>query len=410
MLGMLSEARVILEEEVRRTVRRKSYVLIMLSIPALLLLLLVAVPVIRNIVESEDEEPKPTGIVNLSDSLTLDTEAFPGVLALAGREEGLEALTEDNIKELFLIPQDYLASGTVEWIHTRSGTGPGDSIAATVITMLRVALAEEDLPPEVLARAIAGTAFEGARLGPDGLPLDEDIEALLGTIIVTAVFAMLMMFGIMVGAGALLRSVAEEKETRMMEVLLTSARPFSVMAAKVLALGACGLAVIVVWGISIMVIAPRIVDTIADAPELGVEAMTLVWVGAFFLAGYLHSAVILAGIGAMSTGVKEANQAAMLVLGPLIAPVYALGVILANADGALARTLSLFPFTAPVTMMLRLSFGEPPVLEILASLALMTLSGLALLWVSARIFRAGSLMYGQRMSLRRAFSALREAG
>ena len=84
--------------------------------------------------------------------------------------------------------------------------------------------------------------------------------------------------------------------------------------------------------------------------------------------------------------------------------------ILPNPDGSLARTPSLMRFTAPPTMMLRLGAADVRALEILVSLALVMVGGVALLWASARVFRAGLLMYGQGMSLRSVVAALRESG
>ena len=84
--------------------------------------------------------------------------------------------------------------------------------------------------------------------------------------------------------------------------------------------------------------------------------------------------------------------------------------IAGNPDGLLARILSFIPFTAPITMMLRIGAMNVPLVEIIASLAVTLLGGIVLLWGSARVFRAGLLMYGQRMSLRRVLRALREAG
>ena len=136
----------------------------------------------------------------------------------------------------------------------------------------------------------------------------------------------------------------------------------------------------------------------------------MVWIISFFLAGYFLSAVILAGIAAASTDMKEANQASMLIMIPNAAPMYALPLLTSNADGALAQTLSFIPFTAPLTMMMRFAFGDPATLDILVSLALVVLAGAGSLWLSARVFRAGLLMYGQRLSLRRVISSMRQAG
>ena len=84
-------------------------------------------------------------------------------------------------------------------------------------------------------------------------------------------------------------------------------------------------------------------------------------------------------------------------------------MLLENPDGGVSRLLSFIPFTAPVTMMIRLAVSDVPLWEVVASLAVLLLTGVALLWISARVFRAGLLMYGQRMSLRGVFAALRQA-
>jgi len=118
----------------------------------------------------------------------------------------------------------------------------------------------------------------------------------------------------------------------------------------------------------------------------------------------------MAGIGAVASKVQEANQLAFLVIIPLLASIYVLGLILSNPDGGLARVLSFIPFTAPSAMMIRLAVDGASTLESLASLAVIVLTGMALLWASARVFRASLLMYGQRMNLRRVIRALREAG
>ena len=409
MPGTLDETRVVFREELRRALRSRGYLIIALSVPAILLLLVAVVPLIRGIADDEDEEPKPVGIVNLSENLSLDTADRPGIMELADREKGYEALAANSIKELFVIPRDYLATGIVDWVHKGGGANPDGASSWMVTELLRIALAGEKLPPDVLRRALYGTEFQRARLGPDGLPLDQDEEAEIGAAILAFLFAGMVLFAVFVGAGSLVQSVAEEKENRMIEVLLTSVRPLSIMAAKVLALGIAGLLLIAIWTGSILGLMPRIFDNIPDAPVFQADPLLLTWVVLFFLAGYFFAAVVLAGIGAATAGVKEANQAAALVIFPMMAPVYGLVIILPNPDGLLARTLSFIPVTAPITMMLRLGAGEPNPLEILGSLAVLVLTGLALLWVSARVFRAGLLMYGQRMGVRRILSTLREA-
>jgi ABC-2 type transport system permease protein len=404
-------------EEFRRFTRGKGYTIVTLAVPAVLLLLLAVIPVVRSIAAGKEEkEPKPIGIVVFSDNLAFSPNDMPGFLEFSTRQEGIDGLEEETVKEVFVIPEEYMETGQVEWLHGPGGAfsgfdpGPSDSSAAAIRAYLRTALASEGMAPDVLARAVAGVAFERVRIGEDGMPMEEDEGVAAGTFVVSFVSTFLLVFSIIIGASGLAQAVAEEKECHMIEVLLTSVKPLSVMAGKVLAIGAAQLVMITVWVGSVVLIVPTIFDVIPAAPELPMNLGVIAWVLAFFLAGYFMTAVFMAGMGAMTTRVQEANQLAFLVIMPLFAPINAVTVIISKPDGVVARVLSFIPFTAPTTMMVRLATEGSSILESLASLAVVVLTGVASLWVSARVFRAGLLMYGQRMSLRRVMSALREAG
>jgi len=144
---------------------------------------------------------------------------------------------------------------------------------------------------------------------------------------------------------------------------------------------------------------------------LTIDPVLLVWVAAFFLAGYFVFAVSNAGIGAATTSYRQGSQVSMLLLMPaVLVPMWLFVFIVSNPSGLLAQILSFIPFTAPITMMLRIGAMDVPLVEIIASLAVTLLGGIVLLWGSARVFRAGLLMYGQHMSLRRVLRTLREAG
>jgi len=179
----------------------------------------------------------------------------------------------------------------------------------------------------------------------------------------------------------------------------------------VLALGLVGLLQVFIWAISIAFMGPRILENFPNLGELTIDPVLLVWVVAFFLAGYFVFGVTNAGIGAATTSYREGNTVSMLLLMPaVLVPMWLFMVIAGNPDGPLARILSFIPFTAPITMMLRLGAADIALVEIIGSLAVTVLGGVVLLWGSARVFRAGLLMYGQRMSLRRVLKTLREAG
>ncbi len=417
MLETLNEMRLIFVEELRRFTRGKGYIILTLAVPAILLVVMGVILTVRT-VSPDREEPKPIGIVTLSNDWASTFDNLQGFqfLALSTREEGINALTRGSVKEIFVIPEDYLKTGRVEWLHSKDSAfsgvdpGPSDTSSAAVRAYLRTTLAIEEMMPELLARAVVGATFERVRIGENGLPVEEDADTKVGTIIVSLVFTLLLVFSIMIGAASLGEAVAEEKENRMIDVLLTSVKPLSLMAGKVLAIGTAQLIMITVWVGSVVIIVPRIADVISSAFEFPIDLGLLVWALAFFLAGYFVSAVIMAGIGAVATKVQEANQLAFLVIFPLLASIYVLGLILSNPDGRLARVLSFIPFTAPSAMMIRLAVDGASRLESLASLAVIVATGIALLWASARVFRASLLMYGQRLNVRRVIRALREAG
>ncbi len=413
---MPRDARIIFFEELRRSMRRKAYVIITLAMPALLLVILVAVPLIRALAEGDEDEeaPKPIGLVNLSRDLDFGTDSIPGFELYPTPKRATEALTAEEVREVFIFPVDYLATGIVEWRNTGGGvfsgfdTGPGDGSSAIIRNLLRTGLAAEKLPEDVLIRALVPAAFERTRVGSDGLPVEDRDEG--AAFVAGFASSMLLMFSIIFTASALVQTVAEDKENRMIEVLLTSTRPLWLLAGKVVAVGLAGLLTVSVWVASIVVIVPLIFDAFPDAPDLALDPIVLFWVVVYFVSGYFVAAVILAGIGAASSSVREATQLSVIVVMPMAAPFYAIVEIISRPEGLLSRILTFIPLTAPMTMILRVSVEEPSPLEIIGSLAVIAITGIGLLWVSARIFRAALLMYGQRMTLPGLVAALREAG
>ena len=271
------------------------------------------------------------------------------------------------------------------------------------------ALTSADLSAERLERLqdpLNLTRFEVAR---DGDVAAEEEGQILSFFTVPFLSAWIMVMVIFMVSGALLHSVSEEKENRVVEVLITSVSPLALMTGKVLGLGATGLLQVGIWLVSLAALVPRIVNAFPDIGDIALSPGLAAAIVLFFLAGYFVFAVVMAGLSAATVSAREASSLSSIVLLPALAPLVFSAFISLAPNGVFARTLTFIPFTASFTMMIRIGVTDVALWEIALSLIVTVGSGLALLWLSARVFRAGILTYGQRMSLRGLWLAIRHA-
>jgi ABC-2 type transport system permease protein len=239
-----------------------------------------------------------------------------------------------------------------------------------------------------------------------------------GGAIVAAGVAVLLYAMIILYGQNVMRSVLEEKTTRVAEVVISSVRPDVLMAGKVLGVGAVGLVQQVVWfggaafiGANVAPVLARRTHTglaaqAADAADvtaaIGIPSVSLGTVAAafgFFFLGYLLYAALFAAAGAMVNSEQEAQQASFPVMLPLIASAVFIQPVLTNPESGIARAAAWFPFSAPVIMPMRMSLVSTSALEVVAVLAGVAVAAAATTWVAARVYRVGMRMYGKRPSL-----------
>ncbi|HTS10237.1 MAG TPA: ABC transporter permease [Candidatus Eisenbacteria bacterium] len=214
------------------------------------------------------------------------------------------------------------------------------------------------------------------------------------TVMVMLIYVAVLLYGISV-----MRSVLEEKTSRIMEVLLSSASPTELMTGKILGVGAVGLTQIVVWTVMGGVIA---LPSLAAQPNFGdlqLSPLMMVSFVLYFLLGYLLYSTMYATIGAITTTEQEGQQLQFLIVMPLVLSVFMLMPVIRAPDSATVMWLSLVPFLAPIVMYARIVIQTPPLWQIGLSLLLMvgTIAGLVIL--CARIYRVGVLIYGKRANL-----------
>ncbi len=201
-----------------------------------------------------------------------------------------------------------------------------------------------------------------------------------------------------------MRSVMEEKTSRIIEVLLSSVTPMQLMAGKIIGVGAVGLTQIAIWvlsgsllGTGSMAIARQLIGS--SMKDAHVSASVLWLFPVFFVLGYATYACLYAAIGAMVNSDEEAQQMQFPVTLPLILCMVFATSIIRDPNTPLAFWLSMFPLTSPIIMFLRTAVDMPPVWQVALSIGVSLVSLYILVWLTSRIYRVGILMYGKRPTL-----------
>jgi len=353
---------------------------------------------------------KPIGYVDQAGPFTPLLPEYEGrFIPFADKEAAQQALLEGQIAAFLLIPQDYLESGRV--MGYTGGRGISSAITLDE-DRLRPFLVDHLLVGQVEAelrvRVRAPLNLQPVSLSPQGQGA-EDTASFVANIAIPYAFSFLLVMSIFTSSGFLLQGVSEEKESRVMEILLSSLTPLQLMAGKILGLGALGLAQILFWldcGWGLTSVA---VVGLALFSGIALDLTTILLGVVYFLLGYLLFATLMAGAGSLGTSAREGQQIGGLFTGLSALPLMLSGFLFAQPHSLLAQILSYIPLTAPVMMLLRLGVGDVPVLQVVISLALLMLGIGGALWAGAKVFRLGLLMYGKRPSVADILHALRQA-
>lgn len=219
--------------------------------------------------------------------------------------------------------------------------------------------------------------------------------------------AMLLYMSIVLYGQAIMMGVIEEKTQRVAEVVVASISPEKLLAGKVLGVGSVGLTQQVVWiGSAIAML--QLKGPIANALGItNVSTIALPTVSiatglsllVFFLLGYMLFATMFAAAGSMVSSTQDAQQVATPLTLLIVPSVLLLTPVLMEPNGSMARIFTIIPFTAPILMPVRMSLTNVPLVEVLASIVLLVLCCLGAMWVAARIYRVGVLMYGKKPSM-----------
>jgi ABC-2 type transport system permease protein len=318
------------------------------------------------------------------------------------REDLRSEVNNGRLDGYLLIPGEVAKGGSAEF-HTRNpgDFGVNEQIGRAVSdAVIALRLRDRGLQIDNVSEVVRSVGLKLVKVTKQGESEEKGQTFLVAIVLAFILYMTLVMYGV-----STMRSVLEEKTTRIVEVLVSAARPFQLMAGKIVGVAAVGLTQYLIWAITAALLATYGAAMAAafrpgaSFPRFHIPAALLAYFVVFFLCGYFLYASIFAAIGASSSNEQDAQQLQWPVMLPIICSMVLFNLVLRDPNSTASVVLSLVPFFAPILMTLRLSAQTPPSWQIGLSIALTAITTVGVVYFSAKIYRVGILMYGKRPSL-----------
>lgn len=265
---------------------------------------------------------------------------------------------------------------------------------------IRTGLITQQLSAKGMNREEVGKLLEPVAL--DVVHIEKGQEGASGTAVFATAYIMVFLLYtvVMVYGISVMRSIIEEKGSRILEVLLSSVTAKELMAGKILGVGAVGLTQVLIWvSFGTIFSLPGQAGARSFTSQLHIPLTGVVFFGVFFLLGYFLYSTMYAAIGAVVNTDQEAQQMQWPAMLPIILAFVLMAPVLQHPNAPFAFWLSMFPFFAPILMLVRVLVEQPPVWQLALCVALMVATIYGVLSLSSRIYRIGILMYGKRPTL-----------
>jgi ABC-2 type transport system permease protein len=311
-----------------------------------------------------------------------------------------QALDEQAIGVYFVLAEDYLNTGNVE---TTSYNSIPSALTDRIESFLRGSIAQQlgdNVPLERIMNPVnltVHTEDSGRDLTEANLP---------ALVLMPMIFAFVFIMASGVTSGFLMNGVVEEKTNRIMEILVTSVTPMQLLAGKIIGLGVLGLTQMVIWGVAGAILLTLgqtlpFLEGVVFPTDIALLALV------YFILSYFLIASLMAGVGVIANSEAESRQFSSIISLIWILPFFFTAQFIIEPNGTLPIILTLFPFTAPISVLIRLGFTAIPTWQMVVSLLILTMTTLLLTWASARVFRWGMLSYGKRLGLREIVRVIR---
>ncbi|MGB8509764.1 MAG: ABC transporter permease [Pyrinomonadaceae bacterium] len=426
----MKKALLIAQREFLMTVGRKAYLVLLFGLP----LLMLSVGVVSKYVLSNLDRISDTvqiGVVDRADvidfKLAGTDEVIEASLPLvssskrrrisieryASLDDGLNDLRGARLDLLCMIEPDFIERGEVK-LYTRNlwvASEPSgiERFRALLRASLLARLGPERQSGNAAAELTLRRVLTPARLDKRAFADDGELVSVgttrqvLGRLAVPYCLMLLLTISVFVSANYLLEATAEEKENRAVEIMLSSVKPTQLLWGKIIGLGGAAL----LQAFTYVAIIGVLMLVYGEDPAMTATDLVLSLV--YCAVGFLLYAGLLAAIGIMGGNMHNNSQLATPLMMIVAIPLLLEFIILDAPNGTLARVLSYIPFTAPLTMVYRLSLTKVSVFEIVSTLCLLAASAYLTVRGAAKIFRAAALMYGKRITIPEVVRWLRES-
>lgn len=431
----MSKIGLIIKREYLHRVSKKSFIIMTLLMPVLMVALVFVPLWLASIKGSEVRNIVVIDATGKYAPLFENTENYHFIVS----EKSLEEYRNNPDKEIYAIlniTNDLLTQPKAATIYSEKQV-PGE-LSRMVNQTIRARLENDklatfDIPnlKEIIQDSKVDFDVQTIKWSTDGTEQvsSAEVASIVGMIFTMIVYMFVMIYGAMV-----MSSVVEEKTSRIMEIMVSSVRPFDLMMGKIIGIGMVGLTQIFMWGILLAVFftggsfflgAEMGMDPAAlqqgmqmgAAQGLNAEVMNEpgakffamisginfteigIFFVIFFIGGYMLYASLFAAIGSAVSSSEDTSQFMAPITILMVFALYAGMYSMDNPDGPLAFWCSMIPFTSPIVMMVRIPFGIP-IWEQLLSVVVLYASFIAMIWVSAKIYRVGILMYGKKPSFK----------
>jgi len=401
-----SRTGLILRHEFLHTIKKKGFIILTLAVPVIILLGIGIFRLASSVVTPQAAVTRIGYVDHIGGFDPLYHPAAIELIRMESEQVATEELTEGALDEFFVIPADYVATGTVARYTLEKELAPPPHVASAIEGFLDSNLLASEVPPELIGRVLTSVNVVTTTLTAEGTVAED--QGGFTNFIIPALFGALLAIALNVSANYVLQSLGEEKENRLMEILLSTVSPGQLLTGKLLGRGAAGLLQVLVWAVSIPLLLRLASATIGGAlssvqasPELLILGVVL------FVLGYLLFAVVALALAAICSTVREAQGIAPLFTLAAVAPFWFISLLMFFPNSPIWVVLSFVPFTAPVLVMLRLGITGVPAWQLAVSMAILVASVLGGLWIAAKLLRIYLLMYGKRPRLREIVRALR---